>query len=74
MKPEDITIVYSPSMVDAAVYENGNLIDSGHADDVTVRLIERLGVMIEYNVDFTVDKRARGWAGVAKTLDEVVYK
>ena len=66
----DLTIVYSPGYVDAALYEGDKLIDCGHASDVNERLIERLNVTIEH-MDFVTDKAALGWGGVSKSLTEV---
>lgn len=68
--PKSLTMVVSYGQDAAAVYdESGARIDTGHIDSVTERLIERVGVTVEYVSDLVTDRGARGWAGIATTLD-----
>jgi hypothetical protein len=71
LDPTGLTLVTSLSGSDAVLFDGEARIDFGHTEDVMERLIERLGVTVEYNREIIVDSDARGWDGVAKTLSEV---
>lgn len=66
---DNLTLVYAPGRVDAALYQDGKLVDSGHTEDLMDRLVTRLGVTIEEG-DIVIDRNAPGWR-IAPTLDQV---
>lgn len=69
--PKNLTIVVSPGMADAAIYDGNALVAAGHYDEMAEKVFELVGVTVEYDTDIIADKTARGWAGVAKTLDQL---
>lgn len=65
---EDITFVVSATGDAAGVYIKGELVKTGHADDVAEALINAF-FRLEY-VPNLVIKEGPGWSGIAKTLKE----
>lgn len=66
----DLTVVVSHSGDAAAVYSKGELVHRGHRGDVFERLVEEL-ILTEYVDDLVTNPGARGWDGIAPTLNEL---
>ena len=76
VKGSDFTLIYTHGMGSAVLFDaDGQRIDCGDSDEVSERLIERLGVTVDY-VDTDAlfpHKNERGWGQVVKTLDEIKW-
>lgn len=72
LDPKKLTIVVTPGMADAAIYDGNDLVAAGHYDEMAEKVFELVGVAVQYDTRIVTDPTARGWAGVAKTLDQII--
>lgn len=67
--PKDLVMVVHHEGDGAAVYYRGELVERGHVDDVSERVLEAL-IRVEYG-NILVMPEGPGWSGVAPTLAEI---